>query len=437
MKRTIILTALIVLAAFWLGRHLDARIAAERSTAAKLAAEAGKAGISHATRERPARRPGEAERNAEAHRLAKAWLNDPKARKPIVVPSHEQLTETEQRIRNLDAGQLKTLFEDLLTELENDPSIIAERIADMLRQFARRRPREALDLIDRHPDTLHQTGVLPDIIRESLGAWADFDGPGAVSWLADHWEDLPESSRTTSVFSVFGPIAKQSPRMALQISEALPLDESATHDLLHSVISAAHTNEARTAALAALRECRAGKLGGELAAGLVSSRLGDVGQELQREPFAEASRWLEDAGLDEEEWNRICSGLVSNYGNQGGKEFPAWIEWMGRQLPARAGPDASGPLACMMERWTERDYEAAGHWLVEAQDGPAKVAAVAGYVRAISPYDLDTALQWIESLPDERDRMGLLRSIHWNLPKKTDEEKAAAAEFAAEHGIKK
>lgn len=435
MKRSIAITLLIVSAAFWIGRNLDKRIAAAGTASANLAEEARRAGVATTDTGRVAHRPSEAQLVAEAHAVATAYLNDPKARKPVIVPSHDVANEAEQRIRKLDARQMEILLEDLLTAMESDSEIAAERVTDMLREFARIRPRAALGLISAHAGVLRKSQQLGDVINEPLSYLAKDDGAGAVSWMREHAPSIPEAVGPGPVFSVFGEIAKVSPRAALELSSSLHLDESQTHDVLYSLISSARTNEARSAVLDALRECRDHKLGGKVAAGLVNQRIGDMGQRLAGEPFASASGWLDRAGLTDQEFGRICESLGGNYTNQGGKEPRLWIEWLGSHLSSGQRSSVERTLIGMMDSWAEQDYEAAGKWLAGAPDGRMKQAAVMGYVSAIAPHDLEAALQWVETLPDEQERTTMLKTIHYNLPKKTDADKQAAEAFAKEHGL--
>ncbi len=432
MKRSIVIAALILAAAFGAGRILDARLAAERALAARLTAWAGEKQIPGF----PRRRPSEAARIAEAREAAAAYLNDPKGRKPVIVPSTEQANAAEIRISKLDAGQMEILLDQLLTAAEGDPEISVERLTNMLRDFAEKRPRAALDLIVKHAAILRRSTLLGELLSATIRAMALDDALGAIRWMKDHSQELPEAISHQTVWPLTNGLAQTSPRLALELTESLHLDESLTHDVLHVIISEARTNESRTAVLAALRECREGKIGGKIAASLVDQRIGDIGQELQRVPFETASVWLEGAGLTGKERDRIGSNLSRNYANQGGGEFQLWIEWMGRHATDEAGLKTKWPISDLMERWTRNDFAAAGSWLAEQPEGTTKENALFGYISEIAPHDLETALLWVDTVPDEARRAQLYQTIHNNLPRKTDAEKQAAEGFANEHRLK-
>jgi len=88
-----------------------------------------------------------------------------------------------------------------------------------------------------------------------------------------------------------------------------------------------------------------------------------------------------------------------------------------------------------MERWTEKDYQAAGTWLTQAADGPAKQAAVASYAKTVAPYEPETAAQWAITLPPGRTRIIALQTVYEKWPKNDPAAKEAAEAFAEKHGI--
>ncbi len=85
-----------------------------------------------------------------------------------------------------------------------------------------------------------------------------------------------------------------------------------------------------------------------------------------------------------------------------------WIEWMSGKLPTGDWESKAGG---MMDAWTRTDYKAAGLWLSQAADGPAKQAAVKSYAQAVAPYDPEAAVQWAKTLPAGKGRDELLEAI--------------------------
>ena len=106
-----------------------------------------------------------------------------------------------------------------------------------------------------------------------------------------------------------------------------------------------------------------------------------------------------------------------------------WVEWMSGNLPEELFAE---PVRKLIGEWTEQDYVAAGKWLATAPDGPAKVAAVEAYARAVARYESQVAGQWAMTLPPGTARNATLRAVHQNWP--ADDPEGAAA-FAREHGL--
>jgi hypothetical protein len=106
-----------------------------------------------------------------------------------------------------------------------------------------------------------------------------------------------------------------------------------------------------------------------------------------------------------------------------------WVEWMSGNLPEE---HLAEPVRKLIGEWTEQDYVAAGKWLATAPDGPAKVAAVEAYARAVARYEPHVAGQWAMTLPPGAARNATLRAVHQNWPADDPE---GAAGFAHEHGL--
>lgn len=106
-----------------------------------------------------------------------------------------------------------------------------------------------------------------------------------------------------------------------------------------------------------------------------------------------------------------------------------WVEWLSGNLPEE---HLAEPVRKLIGEWTEQDYVAAGKWLATAPDGPAKVAAVEAYARAVAHYEPLVAAQWAMTLPPGAARNATLRAVHQNWPA---DDPGGAAAFAREHGL--
>jgi hypothetical protein len=86
----------------------------------------------------------------------------------------------------------------------------------------------------------------------------------------------------------------------------------------------------------------------------------------------------------------------------------------------------------LVSQWTQQDYLAAGQWLTEVPDGPAKTPAVCAYAETVAEYEPQVAAQWALTLPAGEARQRTLLRIYQNWPKA---DAAAAAAFAKEQGL--
>ena len=208
------------------------------------------------------------------------------------------------------------------------------------------------------------------------------------------------------------------------------LDEEASRDAVHSIVTRAATDEARNTTLAALRECKQGKLGGDGAQKVAVGMMRYFAWGFRDEGFQATANWLAGANLDAMEMEQFFESLRNNSDGMGDES--RWIDWLDRHAPPKV---AGLEIPRIMERWTEQDYELAGEWLRAAPEGAGKSAAVLGYIGAIAPYLPESAVDWAVTLPPGSERDGAMKLIHDHLPRTNDDEKRAAEAFAQEHGI--
>ena len=140
--------------------------------------------------------------------------------------------------------------------------------------------------------------------------------------------------------------------------------------------------------------------------------------------FVEVSDWIESANLSGDELDAATRDMQKKVrvGETG-----QWLDWLAkRDLPDDVSKDRAFELATA---WTEKDYLAAGKWLKSAPDSPEKSAVASAYAAKVYPYDPEGAMQWIQTLPEGRDRSKAVEIIYQNMPKDSDEANAFASEF--------
>lgn len=432
MKISIAISALILAAALGLGWMIDGRLAAARVKEHQLTAEAQRLGISdgdaHSTRSANRVR---IDRNVEAKLIAVEQIQLVKAleqggRRDEAWKKRSQ--ECYERIAALDASGLKILITDLLASEELSQKGRAEAVSWFLSvNLAEKDPRGALAFATEHVAALsHDRSCMAEIISNSLGHWAKDDPLAAVEWMKKNAAEFPDAMRIQSQSNVLTAAAKIDPKLAFMLITKLELNYSDSHGALHTVVTAAATDEQRNATLAALREFRDTHKSEKEISRAAEEMVGYFSQGLRKQDFADASKWVEEAKLNERELANFCERLSNGIVEDTGK----WLEWMGNTFPPGKG---DGCIMDMIRSWTNQDYEAAGKWLTTAPDGPAKNAAIRGYALTIFEHDRETAMQWLMTLPPDERRENTLRFI---LVNELRDDPEAAAAFKEKHGIK-
>ena len=432
MKIAIAISVLILAAAAGLGWKIDGHLAAARVKEQELTDEAQRLGVSevdaHFTRSANRIR---IDRNAEAKLLAIEQIQLVKA-----IEQGGSRDEAWQKrgqkcvecISALDASGLKILITDLLASKELSQRGKAEAALSLLGlNLAKRDPSGALAFATEQVSALsHGRNGIENVIYNSLANWAKDDPLAAVQWMKKNAAEFPDAMRAQSLHNVFHSAAEKEPRLALTLIVELGLNYLDSHGAVHTVVTAATTDDERTAVLEALREFRKSNQSNKDLVRAADDNLGYLSNGLRQSSFETASKWVDSVNLNPKELDGFCERLSNGIVEEPGK----WIEWMGERFPAGKG-DSS--IMDLIGRWTETDYEAAGKWLASAPDGPARIAAIRGYAQEIFPHDRETAMQWLMTLPPGEERQNTLRYIRVNCLRGDPE---AAAAFAKEHGLK-
>ncbi len=431
MKIIIAISVLILAAAAGLAWQIDGRLAAARADQKQLATEANRLGISvgdtHSTR---LAKRSRIDRETEARRLAIEYIQLTKESEnggKRDDASQARYRDCYARISALDASNLKILIAALLSSWELDEKKWTEQVVHLLRvTLARKDPRGALEFVMEYSAALKDAGI-EYVISDSLGNWAKDDPLATVEWMKKNAAEFSAAMKAQSQNNVFHSAAEKDPRLAFMLIVKLGLNESDSHSAMHTIVTAATTDEERNATLAALREYREANQGDKTTRQAADQMVGYFAWGFKKDGFDAGSKWLASANLTPNEFDRFCGELTLNYN---GNEHAQWIEWIGGHAPPGKGDQQ---IINLIGGWTEQDYEAAGKWLASTPEGPAKNAAIRGYALTIFPQDRETAMQWIMTLPPDERREKTLQFI---LVSKLQNDPEAAAAFKAEHGLK-
>ncbi|GAA5128281.1 hypothetical protein JIN84_01810 [Luteolibacter yonseiensis] len=416
---TLVLLAVIVPIG-WKNHHkiqhaLDVRQRLEKETAGS-ALDSGPGGF-------PTKRPRET-RSPDAGQLTAdilAFLKEPK--KPAPDGKDVHLGSLSGRIRELNAGELKQLVADLnSTDLpESGDRENLMRIS--LRILTEKSPQQVPLLFSQMPDLYKRLAPAESIVAAALGEWAKRDSSAAVEWFRENSKQHPERFSALTGSALVRNASEQDPTLMFKFIRELGVTELSMDRL---VPQSGKTPEGRTSILKALREHLATLPDKAESEKIQSQVLGEFVRQTVYEGYPAATRWLESSRLEPEELAVFARHLGScGMYDETGK----WTEWMSRKLPPA---QASETIQTMVASWSRTHYKAAGQWLATAPEGPAKTAAIRGYVETVSRHDPMNAAQWAMTLPAGNDRDSTLRLIHQNWPEGDSPERDA---FAKKHGI--
>jgi len=260
----------------------------------------------------------------------------------------------------------------------------------------------------------------------AVGHWAELDPAAAANWLITMARTHQELQGDDLKRSVLEGAALNDPRQAFTMLDLLLLKDVPA-GVRAIVEMASRSPEQRDDTLAALREHLA-RLTREADRVVIREEgYAALARSLEVSDFKKSADWLENANLSEQELTAFATGLEFS---SAGEQSSHWIEWLSGHLQM---DHLNEPVRELMGDWTRKDYLAAGKWLAAAPESNGKLAAVAAYAEAVTPYEPRTAVQWAMTLPDTWRRESVMRAIQENWPSADPE---GAATFATEQGIK-
>jgi hypothetical protein len=336
-----------------------------------------------------------------------------------------------ERLSSLDADELARLITELRANAELTAETRDNGIMLALMTFADHHPQAALAVFTGSDEALTQASMRRQFIATAIGKWAKDAPLGAVKWIQEHHDKYSDVINDDVKNNVISSTASQDPKLAFQLLGDLKFKDN--EQAISWIMSAAKTPTERTATLQALREYTANlKDEREREESLAGCLYMLSGQAIQ-EGFQQGAQWLDSAKLSATELQSLGSRFSAH--DIQSSDTGQWVEWLAKNLPECEV--TSNQISTMLDNWTKKDYTAAGTWLTQAPDGPAKQAAVRGYVHAVAPYEPETAAQWAMTLSSGEDRARALRQIYHKWPKNDPAAKAAAEAFADQHGIKR
>lgn len=329
-------------------------------------------------------------------------------------------------VGDMSLAQLRALVREISSAEDLPVLMRLQWASEFIEAIHRDRPEEALELCLHLPVPPYQ-GNVPRFFRDTLGSWVERDPDRALSWLLKHIDERRDLFNAEATTVILRKIAARDPRLAFEWIGTLAV-ENPNH-APQGILASAKTSEERIEALAALREYLPSLENPRNRADTAHLAMAALGSSMVDEGFESTVAWIETAGLSQ--WELANFG--SDFGMKvGSDEAGLWLDWFAENL---AGSRANRPVGGIMRAWTREDYVAAGEWLTAASGGEARNIAISVYAGEVARLEPEVAAMWAEQLPDDERRLDTLRRIYSNWPKNDEASRAAAGEFARDHGL--
>ena len=418
MKVSLLAAALILVVASFFGWQDHRKLAAVRESHGRLIDEAralglstdglvqdGKAVLPAKTAREAGESGGATDPKEYAARLGRFALKMEAMEKSGTPPDdtfQQEVFGLIDEMLRLDPAGIKVLIGELRANTELTGEMRRNIVGFAISTLANDHPAAALAIFTESTDLFGDKGEGSHVISSALSKWAEQDPAAALGWVRENAAKHPGLVTEDTKRGLVGGAAKQDPRLAFKLIGELGLEDAGSAG--EEIGRSAATPVERNAILSALRDHLA-KSGGDQADDLRSSTLKALAQGAMKDGFEDAAAWIDSAGLDSAETATLADSLSSW---QTGADTGKWIEWLGGKA---SDERLDIKVTQLMVDWTRSDYKAAGLWLGEAADGPAKQAAVKSYAQTVAPYDPAAAEQWAKTLPPGKEREELLEAI--------------------------
>ncbi len=329
------------------------------------------------------------------------------------------------RLMELDSSQLKRV----IAALRNDDGLSAETrgnlIAFSILTLSEDHPETAITIFTESQDLMAKNQLGAHVLSSALTEWAKSDPTAALAWLRNHAATHPEIADDEAKSSILAGTAGNDPKLAFKLIGELGFSDSS--EAIHAIMGTGNDDpDHRTELLEALRGHLATITDEEQRDEISGKALELMARTADRQDYDTLTGWIEDAELSQKEKAQFADGLTyfTTKADTG-----RWVDWLANSLPADKLAD---PVKELIGEWTQQDYLAAGKWLSDAADGPAKTSAVEAYAEAVAEYEPQVAAQWAMTLPPGPQREATLRSIYQNWPSSDPQ---GASKFARDHGL--
>lgn len=304
---------------------------------------------------------------------------------------------------------------------EPDPVLRAQRIAELLGSLT---PELAPSVAETF-EQARQSGIqFGEEYRLFLRAWGKLDGATAMEYAGQK----ADGKNTPELLSTLAGWASASPQQARAWVEALA-EGSAKEGLIYGLLDGWSMSDFASAATYAESRPRS-EARDEFRKLLLQRALATGGtvaaqQWVQRIPNDEHNQLYKQRAFDEviqtmlyRDPSAAAHWIAQNAGQAflGGSAVVDTVaklaqsapmealNWM-QNLPGISDTQREKGAVAAMNRWAEKDPQAAGNWLVQNQEHPAYDRMAGQYAQAIAEEHPQAAREWAQSMADENARM--------------------------------
>jgi hypothetical protein len=437
MKVSLLLAALILIAASVLGWRGHTRLAEVRTEHDRLVEEgrvlgidAGAAAGDSGGAQTKSRRSEVVDKPAKVKAFAGELMAFAKEMEAMQKSGQQpgegmqkRIFEIIDKMLDLDAAELKLLVGEIRSASDINDEMRSGILGFAVMMLANDHPAAALAIFTESGDLMKDQGNSQHVLSSAIARLAQDDPMAALDWIRKNSKTHPDLVGEQTKRGVLAGAARQDPKLAFSLIAELGFESS--HMAVRSIVDTATSTEERKAVLAAMRE-HVKTLAGDAAKQMKEQTLNTLGQNISQAGYDSAMTWIGEANLSEEEMAEFAQGVQPW---QTKAETGKWITWMSEKFPKE---EMAPRMSMLMRQWANDDYKAAGEWLNDFKNGPTKDVAVKSYADAVLPYDPAAAAEWAVTMPAGKEKTDLMGNIYRQWKSKDE---AAAAEFAREHGI--
>lgn len=393
-----------------------------------LGIQPGSGTPSHRTRSNLPRHRNDGSLAADLIAFAEELETLPEPTDSALLDEREQrMLDWQRRLSALNPAAMKSLIHEINMAGGMKDESKQDLLFLVLQTFADSHPMAALEVVAGSPDLLKNPEARASVGSIALIKGMETDPAASTAWLKSHRDLFPGDlgRRVTERFmrgtSLINPKAA-----FLLISE---LEVQDTGYAIAMITNPARTSAQRDATLAAFRQylttiqdpAQREALAWEGVSTMISTALFDG--------VESAIQQIGNGRFTPEEIESYAGRVSFNF-REG--DAPKWIDWLLENVPTERM--SSEIIPRIFADWTSVDYQAAGKWLNNAPEGPAKTGAISNYANSLAEQHPEIAARWALTMIPGENRDQLLPRIYQSWLK-TDP--SAAASFAEQNGIAK